>query len=183
MTHDHYEMRFAGSGGQGMMLMGDIMAEAAGGLDDKEIVLTRSYGPEARGGACRSELIIDTRPIDYPTVRHPDFVLAMSQEAADTYCKDVSSQGIFLVDPGFVHDIPKTSGQVYAIPLTELAESVTGNTLAANVVAIGAIAALTKVESLSIVKSAVLDHFKPKLRPLNEKAYDAGVAAAQALIK
>ena len=183
MTHDHYEMRFAGSGGQGMMLMGDIMAEAAGGLDDKEIVLTRSYGPEARGGACRSELIIDTRPIDYPTVRHPDFVLAMSQEAADTYCTDVSSQGIFLVDPGFVHDIPKTSGQVYAIPLTELAESVTGNTLAANVVAIGAIAALTKVESLSIVKSAVLDHFKPKLRPLNEKAYDAGVAAAQALIK
>ena len=72
---------------------------------------------------------------------------------------------------------------MYAIPLTELAESVTGNTLAANVVAIGAIAALTKVESLSIVKSAVLDHFKPKLRPLNEKAYDAGVAAAQALIK
>ena len=79
MTHDHYEMRFAGSGGQGMMLMGDIMAEAAGGLDDKEIVLTRSYGPEARGGACRSELIIDTRPIDYPTVRHPDFVPGSSR--------------------------------------------------------------------------------------------------------
>ena len=55
----HYEMRFAGSGGQGMMLMGDIFAEAAGGFAEKEIVLTRSYGPEARGGACRSELIID----------------------------------------------------------------------------------------------------------------------------
>ena len=55
----HYEMRFAGSGGQGMMLMGDIFAQAAGGFAEKEIVLTRSYGPEARGGACRSELIID----------------------------------------------------------------------------------------------------------------------------
>ena len=183
MGKQHYEMRFAGSGGQGMMLMGDIMAQAAGGLDTKEIVLTRSYGPEARGGACRSELIIDDEPINYPSVRRPDFVLAMSQQAADTYWKDMKPEGIFLIDPKFVHTVPENVKHVYAIPLTQIAEDVTGKTLAANVVAIGAIAALTGVEDLDVVKRAVREHFKPKLRPSNDKAFEAGVAAAKTLMK
>lgn len=183
MGKKHYEMRFAGSGGQGMMLMGDIMAEAAGGLDSKEIVLTRSYGPEARGGACRSELIIDDEPINYPSVRRPNFVLAMSQKAADSYWKDMQPEGIFLIDPKFVHSVPEEIKNVYSIPLTQIAEDVTGKTLAANVVAIGAIAALTGVEELAKVKQAVLEHFKPKLRPSNDKAFEAGVAAAQGMMR
>lgn len=183
MGKQHYEMHFAGSGGQGMMLMGDIMAQAAGGLDTKEIVLTRSYGPEARGGACRSELIIDDEPINYPSVRRPDFVLAMSQQAADTYWKDMKPEGIFLIDPKFVHTVPENVKHVYAIPLTQIAEDVTGKTLAANVVAIGVIAALTGVEDLDVVKRAVREHFKPKFRPSNDKAFEAGVAAAKTLMK
>lgn len=183
MGTQHYEMRFAGSGGQGMMLMGDIMAQAAGGIDDKEIVLTRSYGPEARGGACRSELIVDNEAINYPSVRRPDFVLAMSQEAADKYHDDMKEEGIFLIDPKFVHQAPSGMKHLYSIPLTDIAEEVTGKVLAANVVAIGAISALTKVEDLAVVKEAVLEHFKPKLRPSNDKAYEAGVAAAQQLMQ
>jgi 2-oxoglutarate ferredoxin oxidoreductase subunit gamma len=175
-------MRFSGSGGQGMMLMGDIMAEAIGGIEGREIVLTRSYGPEARGGACRSELIIDDDPINYPTVRKPDFVLAMSQKAADRYHDDMKRNAVLLVDPKFVHTIPEGIQHVYSIPMTQIAEDVTGKAVAANVVAIGAIAALTQVEKIDVVKQAVEEHFKPKLRPSNDKAFDAGVQAVQTLL-
>ena len=80
-------------------------------------------------------------------------------------------EGIFLIDPKFVHTVPENVKHVYAIPLTQIAEDVTGKTLAANVVAIGAIAALTGVEDLDVVKRAVREHFKPKLRPSNDKAF------------
>jgi 2-oxoglutarate ferredoxin oxidoreductase subunit gamma len=87
-----YEFRFGGAGGQGLMLMGDIFAEAAGTKAGKEIVLTRSYGPEARGGACRSELIVSNQPINYPAVRNPHFVVAMSQQACDKYHGDIGQK-------------------------------------------------------------------------------------------
>jgi 2-oxoglutarate ferredoxin oxidoreductase subunit gamma len=179
---NHYEIRFGGSGGQGMMLLGDIFAQAVGGLGHQEIVLTRSYGPEARGGACRSELIMDDDPINYPTVRKPNFVLAMSQLACDKYHDDMDPNGILLVEPKFVHTVPEGMKHVYSIPMTQIAEDVTGKSLAANVVAIGAIAALGHFADLKLVKQAVLDHFKPALRPSNDKAFDAGVKAAQAMM-
>lgn len=180
---NHYEMRFGGSGGQGMMLMGDIFAQAAGGFAEKDIVLTRSYGPEARGGACRSELIIDTKAINYPSVRRPDFVLAMSQEACDKYHTDLGENGILLVDPRYVKTLPTDVKNVYSIAATQIAEAVTGKAIAANVVAIGAIAELSKAIDIDLVKRAVLEHFPPKLREGNEKAFAAGVKAAQDLIK
>ena len=180
---NHYEIRFGGSGGQGMMLLGDIFAAAVGGLGNKEIVLTRSYGPEARGGACRSELVMDDDPINYPSVRKPNFVLAMSQEACDKYHSDMDPEAILLVEPKLVKHIPEGIKHVYSIPMTEIAEEVTGKALAANVVAIGAIAALGQFADLSLVKQAVLEHFKPALRPSNDKAFDAGVKAARDLLK
>ena len=179
---NHYEMRFAGSGGQGMMLMGDIFAQAVGGFAEKEIVLTRSYGPEARGGACRSELITDVKPINYPSVRRPDFVLAMSQQACDKYHADMGDDGIMLIDPRFVRKVPAGLKRVYSIPMTQLAEEVTGKALAANVVAIGAIAALTGVVDTALVERAIQEHFAPKLRESNDKAFAAGVKAAKELL-
>jgi 2-oxoglutarate ferredoxin oxidoreductase subunit gamma len=176
---NHFEIRFGGSGGQGMMLLGDIFAQAVGGLDGREIVLTRSYGPEARGGACRSELIVDNDPINYPTVRKPNFVLAMSQEACNKYHGDLDPEGILLVEPKFVHTIPEGIKHVYSVPMTQISIDVTGKALASNVVAIGAIAALAKFVDLKLVKEAVEEHFAPKLKEANDKAFDAGVKAAQ----
>ena len=95
---------------------------------------------------------------------------------------DIMAQAAGGIDPKFVRTTPQGLKHLYSIPMTDIAEAVTGKTLAANVVAIGAIAALTKVEDLDIVKEAVLGHFKPKLRPSNEKAYEAGVKAAQELM-
>ena len=178
-----YEFRFGGAGGQGLMLMGDIFAEAAGSLAGKEIVLTRSYGPEARGGACRSELIVSNHPINYPAVRKPHFVVAMSQEACDKYHGDMAKDGTLLVDPRFVRNLPSTVKNIYTIPMTQIAEDTTGSSLASNVVAMGATAALSGVIDVDHVKEAILNHFKPSLREANAKAFDAGVKAATEVLQ
>ena len=177
----HYEIRFSGSGGQGMMLLGDILAEAAGNLENKEIVLTKSYGPESRGGSCRSELIVDDRPINYPEVTKPDFVLAMTQQSCDKYHCDMCTDGILLVDPMFVRSIPAGVKNVYSIPMTEIAKKVTGKEIAANVVAMGAIATLADFVGVESVKQAIEEHFPKAFQEANRKAFDAGVEAARAL--
>lgn len=183
MSDMHYEMRFGGSGGQGMMLMGDVLAQAAGIQDGKEVVLLKSYGPEARGGACRSELITDTEAVNYPALTKPDFVLAMSQLACDSYTADMDQEnGVLLVDSDLVTRVPETIKHVYGIPLTKIAKEETGKAITANVVALGAISVLSKGASIDAVKTAVLNRFPEKLHAINLKAFEAGAAAAKALL-
>ncbi len=182
MAKNHYELRFSGTGGQGMMLMGDVLAQAAGINGGKEIVLLKSYGPEARGGACRSELITDEDAIGYPALVEPDFVLAMSQLACDSYTGDMNKEnGILLVDSDLVPNVPADVKNVYKIRITEIAKEVTGRAITANVVALGAISVLVPGFTPEGVKEAVLGRLAPKLHEMNIKAFDAGVAAAEAL--
>jgi 2-oxoglutarate ferredoxin oxidoreductase subunit gamma len=181
-TKKHYEIRFSGSGGQGMMLLGDILAEATGNYENKEIALTKSYGPESRGGACRSELIIDEVPINYPEVTRPDLVLAMTQLSCDKYHCDMDTDGILLIDPTFVRSVPEGVKNVYAIPMTQIAKDVAGKEIAANVVAMGAISVLGDFVKVDSVRSAVAAHFPEALRESNNKAFDAGVEAAKKLL-
>lgn len=183
MTSQHYEMRFSGSGGQGMMLMGDVMAQAAGILEEKEVVLLKSYGPEARGSACRSELITDTKPIGYPALKNPDFILAMSQPACDSYTSDMNPEtGVLLVDDGLVDRVPENVKHIYRIPLTDIARGETGQLITANIVALGAVSVLSLGASEASVKKAVLDRFPETLHAINIKAFEAGVAAARVLL-
>ncbi len=173
----HYEIRFSGSGGQGMMLMGDITAEAAGNTEGREIVLTKSYGPESRGGACRSELIIDDGAINYPVMTAPDFVLAMTQQSCDKYSRDLKPDGILLVDTKFVGSIPRRDGPVYALPITETAEAACGSALPANVVALGIISVIGGCAASESMRDAVKKRFSGKLAAINEAAFEAGVKA------
>lgn len=183
MSDMHYEMRFGGTGGQGMMLMGDVFAQAAGIQESKEVVLLKSYGPEARGGACRSELITDTEAVNYPALTKPDFVLAMSQMACDSYTADMDQEnGVLLVDSDLVTSVPNTIKHIYSIPLTKIAKEETGRVITANVVALGAISVLSRGAGEEAVKAAVLNRFPEKLHAINVKAFEAGAAAARALL-
>ena len=101
------ELRLSGSGGQGLILAGKILAEAAAIYDGKNATQSQSYGPEARGGSSRSEVIISDAEIDYPKAINIDLLLAFTQEACDKYCKDVKENGILLVDSGYVTKVPK----------------------------------------------------------------------------
>jgi 2-oxoglutarate ferredoxin oxidoreductase subunit gamma len=178
----HYEMRFGGTGGQGMMLMGDVTAEAAGIKEGKEILLTKSYGPESRGGACRSEIIIDDDKIAYPVVSQPDMVVAMSQKACDSYTSDMAEDGILIADADLVKTIPERSGENYSIPITRLAKEATGKEIAANVVALGAVAVLSDELDAESVREAVAEKFPEKFRASNMAAFSAGAGAAEKLM-
>lgn len=116
------EICLSGSGGQGLILAGIILAEAAGIYDGKEAIQTQSYGPEARGGASRSEVVISNDTIDYPKVIKSDILLALTQTACDKYIKNLNQDGILVADSTLVTEVPTVSNKKYLFPITETAQ-------------------------------------------------------------
>ncbi len=174
-----YEVRLSGSGGQGLILAGKILAEAAAIYDGKNATQSQSYGPEARGGSSRSEVIISDEEIDYPKAVNIDFLLALTQESCDKYSKDLKENGILLVDSSYVAKMPPGKFKTYALPITETAEKDAGRSLVANIVALGVIAQLTNVVSKESIESAILSRVPKGTEELNVKAFRAGLALAQ----
>ena len=176
-----FEFRLSGSGGQGLILAGKILAEAAAIYDRKNATQSQSYGPEARGGSSRSEVIISDEEIDYPKAVYINLLLCFTQEACDKYSCDISKDGILLVDSGYVTNIPKGNFRVFSLPITEIAEKEVGKTLVANLVALGMITALTSVVTKEAVESAILSRVPKGTEDLNIKAFNIGFdRAAQA---
>ena len=116
------ELRLSGTGGQGLILAGIILAEAAL-LDGKLAIQSQSYGPEARGGSSKSEVMISEEAIHFPKVTEPNLLLAMSQEAANKYSTDLSPESILVTDSLFVSKLPAHTGKVYELPITHSAKS------------------------------------------------------------
>jgi 2-oxoglutarate ferredoxin oxidoreductase subunit gamma len=172
-----YEIRLAGSGGQGLILAGSILAEAAGVYDGKFVCQTQSYGPEARGGASKAEVVISDAPIDYPKAIQPDVLLALNQKSLEAFSADLKPGGLLLVDADLVKEAP--AGRVLALPFTRIAREL-GRAMAANIVALGALAQLTGAVSLESLTAAVLARVPKGTEDLNRRALAAGVAAAQA---
>ena len=172
-----YEIRLAGSGGQGLILAGIILAEAAGVYDGKFVCQTQSYGPEARGGASKAEVVISDAAIDYPKAIQPDVLLAMNQKSLEAFSSDLKPGGLLLVDADLVKEVP--AGRSLALPFTRIAREA-GSAMAANIVALGALAQLTGAVSLESLTAAVLARVPKGTEELNRRALAAGVAAAQA---
>ncbi|MCK5227306.1 MAG: 2-oxoacid:acceptor oxidoreductase family protein, partial [Desulfobulbaceae bacterium] len=106
MKEDRYEIRLSGSGGQGIITAAVILAEAAAIYEDKFVCQTQSYGPEARGGKSKAEVVISDCEIDYPKVIKLDMLLAMNQTACDSYFYNFKPNGLLLVDSTLVKQIP-----------------------------------------------------------------------------
>ena len=174
---ERLEIRLAGSGGQGLILAGIILAEAAGVYDGKFVCQTQSYGPEARGGASKAEVVISDSEIDYPKAIQPDVLLAMNQKSLDTFIRDLKPGGLLLVDADLVQEAPSTG--TVALPFTQIAREV-GRAMAANIVALGALIQLTGAVSLQSLEAAVLARVPKGTEDLNRRALAAGVAAAKA---
>ncbi len=171
------EIRLAGSGGQGLILAGVILAEAAGIHEGKFVAQTQSYGPEARGGASKSEVVISDAEIDYPKAIKPDVLLCMNQKACDTYIFEVKPGGTLIVDQGLVHHLP--TSRAVAIPFTQIAREKLGKPILANIVALGALATLTGIVSLKSLEAAVLARVPKGTEEMNKKALEAGIKAAR----
>lgn len=174
-----YELQLAGEGGQGLILAGIILAEAAAIYDGKNAAQTQSYGPEARGGASLSEVVISDEDIDYPKVMEADALLAMSQEACDKYYYELKKDGLLVVDSVNVDRVPTT--RACSVPITQIAEETTGKRITANVVALGVLVGLTAVVSRQAIEAAVTARAPKGTQELNMKALQAGFAAADAL--
>lgn len=178
-----YEVRLSGEGGQGLVLAGKILAEAAAIYDGKNATQSQSYGPEARGGASRSEVIISDEDIDYPKATNIDLLLALTQESSDKYAKDLKPDGILLVDSESVTRLPKGNYKLYQVPISAIAREKIGRVVVANIVALGVIAELAQIVSMDALESAVLARVPKGTEDLNIKAFKTGIQVAKDLVK
>jgi len=179
---ERFEIRFSGAGGQGLITAGIILAEAASIIEGKHAVQSQSYGPEARGGASKSEVIISDAPIDYPKATIVDACLAMTQESADKYANGIKPGGVLLIDADFVKKEPKGDFKVYKMPIMRTAKEDLGREIVANVVALGAMIALTNAVSREAGEKAVLAKVPEAFLDLNKKAYNLGFEKVKALL-
>ena len=161
------EIRICGFGGQGIILAGVVLGEAATRAGHRA-VQTQSYGPESRGGAARAEVVISSEPIDYPRVSRPDVVVALSQAGYDRFGHDVADDGIVLVDEALVEAEGVTS-----VPFTTTAEEV-GRKIVSNIVMVGYLVALIEVIPHDVLESTVLANIPAGTEDLNRKAVTAG---------
>lgn len=159
------------------MLSGYILGKAASIFDKKEAVLTQSYGPEARGGACSADVVIADAKIDYPYLKNINVLVVMSQEAYFTYTKHLGKGRIMLIDEDLVEfdkaQVKRNKWQVYKIPATRFAEEL-GKKIVANIVMLGFFTAVTDVVSYEGMKNAILSSVPKGTEKLNEGAYEKG---------
>ncbi|MDF1536520.1 MAG: 2-oxoacid:acceptor oxidoreductase family protein [bacterium] len=169
-----YEVRLSGSGGQGLVLGGVILAEAVALYEGINAVQTQSYGPEARGGASKSEVIISDGDIDYPKATSIDLLLTLTQESCDKYYSDLKDGGIILADSRMVTDLPKGNYKIYHLPIIDTAKEKVGKVFVANIVALGAIAGLVDSVSYESVEKAVLSRVPKGTEEINKRALKLG---------
>ncbi len=166
-----WQIRLSGSGGQGLILAGIILAEA-GNLENKYVLQTQSYGPEARGGASRAEVIISTSPIDYLEVEEADIFLALTTEAYSKYCYNVTSGAIIIVDESV--DAKVQRARVNFFPIISTAREKLQREIVANIVALGVLTSLSGILERSSVEEALKKRVPPHTMELNTKAFQQG---------
>jgi 2-oxoglutarate ferredoxin oxidoreductase subunit gamma len=168
------DIKLGGFGGQGIILSGYILGKAASIFDSMEAVLTQSYGPEARGGACSADVVISKSKIDYPYLKDINILVVMSQEAYHTYTKKLPKGGTLIIDEDLVelHE-EKSKWKVHKIPATRLAEEM-GRKIVANIVMLGFFTAVTNVVSYDAMKNAILSSVPKGTEKLNEGAFEKG---------
>jgi len=168
------EIRFSGFGGQGIIRCGLIAGKALSLFDNKQATMTQSFGPEARGSACSSQLVVSDDRVLYPYISAPEILISMSQEAYDKYEPELRDDGLLLIDKDLVKaKPPRGKIKSYSIPSTRFAEEL-GNRIIANLVMLGFFTAITRVVSPEAMKKALPGLVPGRFLELNKKAFDKG---------
>jgi 2-oxoglutarate ferredoxin oxidoreductase subunit gamma len=175
------EVRLAGLGGQGIILAGIIVAEAAGIYEDKEVVQTQAYGAAARGGFSRSDVVICDEEILYPKASKLDFLLAMSQSAYEENLPSLKKGGVLLVDSTYVSEVSGVN--IYAAPFSKAAREKFGRENVANIIALGAITQVFPVISEESMEKAVLSRVPKRFIEMNKKAFKEGVKLGRSTLE
>lgn len=175
------KIKITGFGGQGVILAGILIGKAASLIEDKNAVLVQNFGPEARGGAAAASLIVSEHPIQYPYIKTPNILIALSQAACDKYLPELSQNGILIYEKDLVNLEASEAGlenylkdiKRFSIPSTRIAEKL-GQRIVQNIVTLGfftAISGLIKPES---IKTAIKETVPKGTIDLNLHAFDKG---------
>jgi len=176
---ERFEIRLAGSGGQGLVLGGLIMSEAAAIFDGIYATQTQSYGPESRGGASKSEVVLSKEEVDYPKATNPDVVLLFTEAAAEKYLPMCKEDAIVIADADLVKtEIPDKYKKKVIVPLTKIAKEGVGREFVANIIAIGLIRELTGIITEASLEKALMERVPKGTEEMNRKALALGKEAA-----
>jgi len=193
MANDRFEIRIAGSGGQGVILATELIGNAIA-LYEKDLYVVQSMaiGPEARGGKSNAEVVISPSPIDYPKVVAPNLQVILTQAAADEFYRDTTPGGRIVYDDLFVTDMPgldigssrvestgRIDARIYSLPIVRTAREKLGKEIVTNMIALGCVGRvldLEKIASSDSLRKAIADNFadNKKIAELNVAAFDAG---------
>lgn len=172
------EVRIAGFGGQGVILAGFIVGRAASLFDHKSATMTQNYGPESRGGACEANIIVSNEEIGYPKVKHPNVLVAFSQEAYALNVTSVAEGGMVIVDNDLVKFDGQPDAEVRMIPATRLAEEL-GKKLVANIIMLGFFTTQTGLVTPEAMRRAIQASVPARFTALNLRAFDVGLNYGQ----
>lgn len=169
------QVRLSGFGGQGVVLAGILLGEA-GAIDGKSVSGSNSYGAQARGSGCKSEIVFSDGSIDFPHLTTADILVAMSQGAYDTYCGDVKEDsGLILYDQNLVNPREDLRLRQLGVPATEVSVKKLKNKQVANIILLGLLIEITKIVSPKAMQKAIALHVGQRFRALNLKAFRAGM--------
>ncbi|MDD3524045.1 MAG: 2-oxoacid:acceptor oxidoreductase family protein [Candidatus Cloacimonetes bacterium] len=174
----NYEIRLSGSGGQGLILAGIILARAAV-INKHKVTQTQSYGPESRGGYSRADVIISDREIYFPEATNFNCLLALTQEACDKYLFDLRDTGILIIDTTFVKNLALAADNTYELPFTEIAQEQLGSAISTNVLSLAFLVKVTGIVSESALETSLRESVKPAFVDLNIKAMKLGFKLAE----
>jgi len=174
----NYEIRLSGSGGQGLILAGIILARAAV-IDKHKVTQTQSYGPESRGGYSRADVIISDREIYFPEATNFNCLLALTQEACDKYLFDLRDNGILIIDTTYVKNLALAADNTYELPFTEIAMEKLGSPISTNVLSLSFLVKVTGIVSESALELSLRESVKPAFVDLNLKAMKLGFDLAK----
>ncbi|MDD3633468.1 MAG: 2-oxoacid:acceptor oxidoreductase family protein [Candidatus Cloacimonetes bacterium] len=173
-----YEIRLSGSGGQGLILAGIVLARAAV-LENHYVTQTQSYGPESRGGYSYADVIISDEEIYFPEAVSFDCLLALNQESCDKYLFDLRENGILIVDTSFVENIAAVVENTYEVPFTEITIEKLGSPIPTNIMALGFLVKVTGIVKTASLQKSIEESVKPAFVDLNINAMKLGMELAK----
>ncbi|MCK9308708.1 MAG: 2-oxoacid:acceptor oxidoreductase family protein [Candidatus Cloacimonetes bacterium] len=173
-----YEIRLSGSGGQGLILAGIILARAAV-LEKRRVTQTQSYGPESRGGYSRADVIISDEEIYFPEATNFNCLLALTQEACDVYLFDLRDTGILIIDTTFVKNLALAAENTYELPFTDIAQEKLGSAISTNILSLAFLVQITGIVKPESLKQSISESVKAAFIDVNLKAMEIGFELAK----
>jgi Pyruvate:ferredoxin oxidoreductase and related 2-oxoacid:ferredoxin oxidoreductases, gamma subunit len=176
---DYTRFLLSGSGGQGVITMGILLAETAVLKSGLNAIQSQSYGPEARGGATRCDVLISDQPIHYPKVQVANVLVCLTQESLNRYLQYMRPGGMLLTDSHYVKTSKRIDADHYSLPMYDNVMEMFGKPQVFNICVLGALIQLTNVVPLSALEDTLADRFAPRFQENNKKALELGVSLAK----